>query len=296
MRITAVAWYYFAFIGRRNLSRDPLTRTVLAALREDVGPRDITTELTVAPDVRCRAKVVAKQKGVLSGVDVFRRVFEVLDAELADWKALDNGARFVPGDEIARFSGRARQVLAGERTALNFMQRLSGVATLARAFVDAVENLPVRICDTRKTTPGLRALEKAAVVHGGAHNHRQALYDGVLIKENHIAAAGGLESAIAKARAGVHHLMKVEVEVQTLAEVDRAIGAGADVILLDNMDVETMRKAVQRAKGTAVLFEASGNVRLDTVRAIAETGVHIISAGAMTHSAPAADLSLLFEL
>jgi nicotinate-nucleotide pyrophosphorylase (carboxylating) len=282
--------------GARSLHIDPLTRLVRAALREDVGPADITTELTVPADARCRATLLAKQDGVLSGIRPFRRVFGELRADLEDWSGRDDGDALAAGQSAVTFTGNTRAVLTGERTALNFVQRLSGIATLARAFVRAVDGLDVRILDTRKTTPGLRRLEKQAVAHGGARNHRHALYDGVLIKDNHIVAAGGVTAAIEKARAGVHHLMKIEVEVKSLDELGEALNARADVILLDNMDLDTMRQAVARGKGRGVLFEASGGVRLETVRAIAETGVNFISAGALTHSAPALDLSLELEL
>jgi nicotinate-nucleotide pyrophosphorylase (carboxylating) len=268
---------------------------IRAALAEDVGQEDVTTNRTVPAAARCRVRVVAKQAGVLSGITVFRSVFDLLDAAVEDWHARNDGDRFVSGDDIAAFSGHARAVLTGERTALNFLGRLSGVATLTAQYVDAVKGLDIKICDTRKTTPLLRKLEKDAVVHGGGANHRHGLFDGVLIKENHIAAAGGIDAAVKKARAGTHHLLKIEVEVTTLDELGEALEAGADAILLDNMSLEALREAVGRARDKNVLLEASGNVTLDRVRAMAETGVDLISAGALTHSAPAVDFSLLIE-
>lgn len=273
-----------------------LRRMVLMALREDVGGDDITTRLTVDPGAQCRAEVHAKCDGVLSGVAPFWMVFNLLDAEIEVTQRMNDGQSFTKGEVLASFVGRAQPMLTGERTALNFLQHLSGVATLTSKFVQAVEGLPVQVTDTRKTTPLFRRLEKEAVRHGGGHNHRTALYDGILIKDNHIRAAGGISNAIERARAGAHHLMKIEVEVTSLDECDEALSARADVILLDNMAQADMREAVARGRGRGVIFEASGNVSLDTVRAIAETGVDLISAGALTHSAPAADLSLEIEL
>jgi nicotinate-nucleotide pyrophosphorylase (carboxylating) len=270
-----------------------LKRLVAEALEEDIGQEDITTNRTVPADARCRARLLAKQDGVLSGITVFRLVFDTLNAGIAEWDALSDGTRFVYGDEIATFLGNTRAVLTAERTALNFVQRLSGIATLTSKYVAAVNGLDVKVCDTRKTTPLLRRLEKEAIVHGGGANHRHNLFNGVVIKENHIAAAGGIRNAVTNATRGVHHLMKVEVEVTTLDEFDQAVAAGADAIMLDNMSLENMREAAMRAKGTSIVLEASGNASLERIRAMAETGVHVISVGALTHSAPAADFSLL---
>lgn len=271
-------------LGFRTLVRD--------ALMEDIGQGDITTNATVPPNVRCKARLYAKQDGVLSGITIFRTVFEESGAEVADWYSLEDGTQFTSGQDIALFSGVTRGVLAGERVALNFVQRLSGVATYTAKFVAEVEDLGVRICDTRKTTPLMRNLEKQAVIHGGGANHRFALFDGVLIKENHITAAGGVTNAVTRAIKGTHHLMKVGVEVTNLHEFDEAIACGADAILLDNMNLDEMREAAERAKGHKVVLEASGNVGLKRLRAIAETGVHVISIGALTHSAPAIDFSI----
>lgn len=270
--------------GLQNLLRN--------ALLEDIGQGDVTTEATVAEHARCRARLYAKQDGVLSGIHVFKAVFEQLDAGMAEWSALENGARFQKGQELASFIGNTRAVLSGERVALNFAQRLSGIATLTAKMVEQVKGHKVRVCDTRKTTPLLRQLEKQAVLHGGGNNHRFGLSDGVLIKENHITAAGGVTEAVRRAIEKTHHLMNVGVEVTTLQELEEAIAAGADVALLDNMSIEEMRRAVAVAKEHEVLLEASGNVTLERIREIAATGVDVISVGALTHSAPAVDLSL----
>lgn len=270
----------------------PLLRRALA---EDVGHEDITTRLTVPESARCQATLVAKQDGVLSGIGVFRAVFGTLRARPRDWEAHADGAPFKTGDTLATFTGATRAVLTGERTAMNFLQHLSGVATLTAAYVRAVKGLDARICDTRKTTPLLRTLEKEAVRDGGGTNHRHGLHDGILIKENHIAAAGGIAQALHSAASGLHHLLKIEIEVTSLDEFEEAVGSGAHVILLDNMDLVDMRRAAEAAHGKSITLEASGNVTLDRVRAIAETGVDLISVGALTHSAPAADLSLLIK-
>jgi nicotinate-nucleotide pyrophosphorylase (carboxylating) len=272
-----------------------LKRLVMDALDEDIGQEDITTNRTVPAEGRCRARLLAKQNGVLSGIEVFRLVFDGIKANVTEWDALSDGSSFRNGDEVAAFCGNTRAVLSAERTALNFVRHLSGIATLTAQYVEAVRGLDVRICDTRKTTPLLRRLEKEAVVHGGGANHRHDLFNGVVIKENHIMAAGGIEAAVRNATSGVHHLMKIEVEVTNLEEFDQALRAGADAIMLDNMGLDDMRQAAGRAQGKNILLEASGNARLDNVRAMAATGVHVISVGALTHSAPAADLSLLIR-
>jgi nicotinate-nucleotide pyrophosphorylase (carboxylating) len=272
-----------------------LEALVRSALAEDIGEDDLTTAATVPPDARCEARLVAKQAGTLSGIVPFRLAFDLLGAEVADWDARFDGERFQKGELLATFTGKTRAVLTAERVAMNFAQHLSGVATLTQQFVAAVEGLSCQICDTRKTTPLLRKLEKAAVSHGGGANHRGSLADGILIKENHITAAGGIPAAVAQVRRRVHHLMRVEVEVTNLAELGEALAAGADAILLDNMSLEMMRDAVRQARAHKVVLEASGNASLDRVRGMAETGVDYISVGALTHSAPAADLSLLIH-
>lgn len=265
------------------------------ALQEDIGPCDWTTEATVPPDARCAVTLRAKQAGVLSGIEVFRSVFEYLGAIAGAWRAQADGSAFAEGDVVASFKGHTAAVLSGERVALNFIQRLSGIATLTAHLAEAVGDTGARICDTRKTTPLLRSLEKAAVAHGGGSNHRFALYDGILIKENHITAAGGLAEAVRRARAAAPHLARVEVEVTTLTELETALESGAEAVLLDNMDLETLREASNTAHAAGLLVEASGNITLDRVRAVAETGVDLISVGALTHSAPAVDLSLLIH-
>lgn len=272
--------------------------TIAAALAEDIGHGDITSRALVSSDARCTATLVAKQDGVLSGMEVFRAAFEQAGAAPADWNGRKDGDRFQPGETLASFAGQTRAVLSAERTALNFIQRLSGIATLTRHFVDALDGLDCQVCDTRKTTPLLRFLEKEAVRHGGGANHRFNLTDGILIKENHVAAAGGITEAIDRARGHVHHLVRIEVEVTSLEELREALDARPDVVMLDNMDLDTMAAAVHLSDnrtGGRVVMEASGNVTLDRVRAIAETGVDFISTGALTHSAPAVDLSLLIQ-
>ncbi|MBI4558044.1 MAG: carboxylating nicotinate-nucleotide diphosphorylase [Candidatus Hydrogenedentes bacterium] len=265
------------------------------ALAEDIGQGDITTNSTIPEDVRCEARVVTRQPGVLSGSQVFRTVFELLNSRMSDWNAVPDGQRFSAGQEVVRFQGLTRSVLTGERVALNFLQRLSGIATLTAEFVGAVNGLGVKICDTRKTTPLMRRLQKLAVTHGGGANHRFALFDGVLIKENHIVGAGGIRDAVRKACQGTHHLLKIGVEVTTVEEAKEAADAGADAIVFDNMRPEDIRSIVAQLKDRRIIFEASGNVTFDTVRALAETGVHVISIGALTHSAPAIDMSLLIR-
>jgi nicotinate-nucleotide pyrophosphorylase (carboxylating) len=264
------------------------------ALAEDIGPGDVTTLAVVPADRTARAQAVPKADLVVAGARVAARVFSLVDESLQVEVLIADGGEARPGDVILGVAGSARSILTAERVALNLLMHLSGVATLTRSFVRAVAGLPVRIVDTRKTTPGLRALEKAAVRAGGGHNHRFALYDGILIKDNHLRAAGSITAALEAARAGVHHLLKIEVEVTDLAELDEAVAAGAEAVLLDNMTVADMAEAVKRY-GDRVVLEASGNVTLATVRGIAETGVHLISVGALTHSAPAADVSLKFS-
>ena len=274
------------------MERKSLKKLVRKALEEDVDRGDLTTRLIVPEDARCTVALVAKQDGRLSGIEVFRAVFRAADAEMDDWEAVADGHAFKNGDVVASFLGRTCGVLTGERTALNFVQHLSGVATLTAAYVSALDGQEARICDTRKTTPFLRTLEKEAVLHGGGINHRRTLHDGILVKDNHIEAAGGIAQAVAAAQQGTHHLMKIEVEVGTISEFQEALDTKADVIMLDNMTDDEMREAVALAKGTRVTLEASGNMTLDRVRGVAETGVHYISVGALTHSAPSVDLSL----
>ena len=275
----------------------PAVRALIdAALAEDVGRGDLTTELTVPPERRATAVILAKQDGVLAGGPLMDRVVAAVGARQASIAHhLDDGAAFTAGTRVISIEGRAADLLVAERTALNLIQRLSGVATLTRRFVDAVAGTRARIVDTRKTTPGMRALEKYAVRAGGGHNHRLGLDDGILIKDNHLVAAGGVGAAVAAARRGAPHTARVQVECATIDQVDEALAAGVDAILLDNMSVQQLAAAVRRIAGRAIA-EASGGVTLATVRDIAETGVDLISVGALTHSAPAIDLSMTIQL
>ena len=265
------------------------------ALSEDLSIGDPTTDILIPDDMRGRADFVAKEAGALAGVDVALAVCKRVDGSLAVEAFMRDGATLKPGDVIARVSGRMASILKAERTALNFIRRLSGIATVTAAYVSAVEGYPTRIVDTRKTTPGLRALEKYAVRMGGGHNHRQNLGDGILIKDNHIQALAGLGMSLGdvvrKANSEKSHTINVEVEVEDMAQVEEALAAGARLILLDNMDAEEMAAAVAVARGRAVT-EASGNITLKTVRAAAAAGVDIISVGALTHSSGALDISL----
>ena len=271
-----------------------LREQIRAWLLEDVGHGDLTTQLTVPQDAQGRGVILAKETGVLAGIEAARLVFHEVDPTLRFTALKADGDRLEPVQAVARIEGRLASILTAERLALNLLQRLSGIATLTRKYVEAVAGTQARILDTRKTTPGLRALEKYAVRVGGGHNHRFGLFDGILIKDNHIAAAGGVRAAVTRARARAPHGLRVEVEVTTLAELEEALEAGADVILLDNMDLPTLRQAVARAAGRARL-EASGGMTLERVRAVVETGVDFISVGALTHSAKALDLSLEIE-
>jgi nicotinate-nucleotide pyrophosphorylase (carboxylating) len=271
-----------------------IDRIIESALAEDIHTGDITTMALLPTCRKMKGILKAKEEMVLSGVDVAGRVFRTLDNRTVFTPHFTDGALLQPGSVLATLSGDAASLLQGERVALNLLQRMCGVATLTSEYVRAVEGTTARIVDTRKTTPGLRILEKYSVRVGGGMNHRTGLYDGVLIKENHIAAAGGIAEAISRARANIPHTLKIEIETESIDEVRRAVAAGADIIMLDNMDVPTMCEAVKFINGRA-LVEASGGVNLATVRAIAETGVDIISVGALTHSARAMDISMLLE-
>ncbi len=265
---------------------------VARALAEDVGDGDVTTAATVPEHARARATITQKAPGVVFGLEVAIETFRAVDPEMTIERLAAEGEWRERGPVLA-LEGSARGILTAERTALNFLQRLSGVATMAARCVQAVSGTSATILDTRKTTPGLRTLEKAAVAAGGATNHRAGLYDAILIKENHAALAGGVGEAVRQAHAHAPEL-QLEVECRTLAEVDEALAAGAGFLLLDNMSVEELRAAVDHVAGRAKL-EASGGFTLDTLRAVAGTGVDFISVGAITHSAPALDLSLLLE-
>jgi nicotinate-nucleotide pyrophosphorylase (carboxylating) len=265
------------------------------ALAEDIHTGDITTLAVVREGRNARAILKAKEPMLLAGVNVAARVFQRLDERIVFNALFDEGSRLAKGDIIAEIHGEASMLLQGERVALNLLQRMCGIATITDRYVEAVRGTKARVVDTRKTTPGLRVLEKYAVRVGGGMNHRTGLYDGVLIKENHIAAAGGITEAIQRARSYIPHTLKIEIETETLEQVIEALAAGADIIMLDNMDVHTMREAVAKINGRA-LVEASGGVNLDSIWSIAETGVDIISVGALTHSARAVDISMLLEV
>jgi len=260
------------------------------AIEEDVGNGDITTALLIPEESESRALYVAKANFVIAGIPFAREVFNILDQDTVFKTFFAEGAKVRKGDILGEVSGKTKTLLAGERVGLNILQRLSGVATLTSRFVDAVMGTGAKIVDTRKTTPCLRFMEKYAVRMGGGVNHRFGLFDGILIKDNHIEAVGSITKAVSLAKAG-HHLVKIEVEVENLNDLQEAIEAGADVIMLDNMSVNDMKEAVKIVQ-KRVPLEASGNVSLQNVRAIAETGVDLISVGALTHSAAATDISL----
>jgi nicotinate-nucleotide pyrophosphorylase (carboxylating) len=272
-----------------------VAQTVAAALAEDLGSAgDITTDAIVPADAKDEAAIVVRQAGVIAGLDLAEAAFKALDPDVKFVRMVQDGAKVAAGTAIARISGKTRALLTAERTALNFLGRLSGIATLTAAYVAAVTGTGARISDTRKTTPGQRVLEKYAVRAGGGANHRFGLYDAVLVKDNHIAAAGGLAKALEglRERAGP---VKIEVEVDTLAQLEEALQFPIDAVLLDNMDIATLRQAVTLAKGR-VTTEASGGVTLETVREIAETGVDVISVGALTHSPRNLDSSLEWQV
>jgi nicotinate-nucleotide pyrophosphorylase (carboxylating) len=274
------------------VTQDPLTELVARALAEDLGSGDVTSASTVDEDARARAVIAQKESGVIAGLGVAELAFRALDPAIGTERHVREGEWADPGP-VLEVAGFARAILGAERTALNFLARLSGVATLTARCVAAVEGTQARILDTRKTTPGLRALEKAAVRAGGGVNHRAGLFDAILIKENHAALAGGVGEAVRRARAAAPDL-PVEVECRSLLEVDAALAAGAPRLLLDNMSPQALREAVKHVAGRAVL-EASGGVTLENLGGIAATGVEFISVGALTHSAPALDLSLTLE-
>lgn len=281
-----------------NLTFQPDVRAIIdLALAEDVGTGDVTSLATVPADRVAEAVMLAKAEGVLSGIDVAREVFRTVDPSVTFDALATDGDRLDDRMPIARVSGNARAILTAERTALNFVQHLSGVATATASYVALVEGTSTTIVDTRKTTPGLRLLQKRAVMHGGGSNHRFGLADGVLIKDNHLAAIGGprrITDAITAARAHAPHTLKIEVEVTSLDELREALDAGADIIMLDNLDTATMAEAVaiRDAHANSPLLEASGGITAERIPEIAATGIDLISVGALTHSAPALDISL----
>jgi nicotinate-nucleotide pyrophosphorylase (carboxylating) len=261
------------------------------ALAEDIGTGDITTQATVGRKKKGRAQAIAKDDFVIAGIDVFAETFKLLDKSIKIDKLINDGCRAKKGDVIAKVSGSLSNILQAERVALNLFQRMSGIATLAAKYVKAVHGTKAKILDTRKTMPGLRVLDKMAVRIGGGCNHRTGLYDGVLIKDNHIEAAGGITAAVMAQRKRLRHTLKIEVETKNMREVKEALKCGVDIIMLDNMTVQAMKKAVDFVAGRALL-EASGNVSLQRVSAIAATGVDLVSIGELTHSVRAADISL----
>ena len=264
---------------------------IQTALNEDIGSGDITTDNLIDPELTGRSVLIAKEPLVLAGIDIARQVFQDLDTTIEFEALLSDGDTADTGDSLAHIRGNLAALLKGERTALNFLQRLSGIATNVAAHVRLLEGSPVQLVDTRKTTPGWRVLEKYAVRVGGAHNHRMGLYDGVLIKDNHIAAFGGVAASISHIRKHVSHLVKIEVEVSTLAQVEEALQAGVDVIMLDNMSLEDIKAAVAVIQHAAHV-EVSGNVTQANLPALANTGVDIISIGALTHGARSVDISM----
>lgn len=266
------------------------------ALKEDLGWGDVTTDFTIPDKTVIRGNFIAKEEGIICGIEVCRRVFEIIDESIVFNVFLKDGKRVSKGDIIAEISGNASSILKGERTALNFLQRMSGIATMTSKYVSEISGLKTRIADTRKTAPGLRILDKYSVRCGGGFNHRFNLSDMVLIKDNHIKAAGGITPAVAAAKDKGSHALKIEVEVESIKELIESIEAGADIVMLDNMTLNMMKEAVSIAGGK-VLLEASGNITIGgekSVRAVAETGVDIISAGALTNSVNAMDISLRF--
>jgi len=301
-----------AFLEKMSSGKPEIEQIIGRALAEDLGKGDVTTEALISGDQRGTGFIVAKKEGILAGINVAKQVFHRVDSELKVEVLLEDGTRVKPGSKVAKVSGSIASVLKAERVALNFLQRLSGIASETNRYVEAVKGLPVRIMDTRKTTPGLRSLEKYAVKAGGGENHRMNLGDGILIKDNHLAALRSqglnIKEIIAKARQNAPlslrgakrrsnlqaHQTQIEVEVGTVSEALESVEAGANIVMLDNMSLEDMRKAVKSVRGRA-LVEASGGITLGNVRAVAETGVDFISIGALTHSARALDISLELE-
>jgi nicotinate-nucleotide pyrophosphorylase (carboxylating) len=278
-----------------RLPQTVVAEAVANALREDLGlAGDITTIATVPPEARASGIIGARQTGVVAGLQLVEAAFKAVDPHAAVDVLVSDGGSVAAKGAIARVTGNARALLTAERVAMNFLGHLSGIATLTRRYVDAVEGTHARISDTRKTTPGLRAFEKLAVRAGGGLNHRFGLYDAILIKDNHIVAAGGIGPAMQRARTHAGHMVKIEVEVTTLAELEEALAHGPDAVLLDNMPLDMLKAAVSMVAGRAIT-EASGGVSLESVRGFAQTGVDLISVGALTHSAPNLDVGFDFE-
>lgn len=267
---------------------------IKTALQEDIGPGDITTDNLVDPDLEGKGVIIAKEPFVIAGLDVVGQVFQRLDSKVIFKPVYSDGDAVKDGETIASVEGKLRALLSGERTALNFLQRLSGIATCVSSYVEKLSNKSVRLVDTRKTAPGWRVLEKYAVRVGGAYNHRMGLYDGVLIKDNHIAACGGIIKAVDLIRTRVSHLSKIEVEVSSLNQVKDALDAGADVIMLDNMNIKQIKEAIALIAGKAAV-EVSGGVTKSWIKLVEDAGVDIISVGALTHSAVCVDISMRIE-
>jgi len=266
-------------------------KIVEQSLLEDIGTGDITTESIIPSSLKAKGIIKTSEKGVIAGLDIACLVFKKLDSEICFQSKITDGKKVFAGEVLAEITGSARIILKGERVALNFLQRMSGIATITSKFCQEVKDFTVRIVDTRKTTPGLRMLEKYAVRMGGGYNHRFGLYDAVLIKDNHLALAGGIRPAIKSVQKLIPHTTKIEVEVENLSQLEEALKVKVDIIMLDNMDLATMKKAVKIAKGKA-LIEASGGITLEKVREIAQTGVDLISVGALTHSVKSLDISM----
>ena len=268
-----------------------IDKIIEQALLEDIGTGDITTESIIPSNLKAKGIIKTSEEGIVAGLDIICLVFKKLDPEICFQSKIKDGNKILPGEILAEITGPARTILKGERVALNFLQRMSGIATITSKFCQKAKDLPVRIVDTRKTTPGLRILEKYAVRMGGGHNHRFGLYDAVLIKDNHIAVAGGIKSAVNSVQKQISHTVKIEVEVENLSQLQEALKVQVDIIMLDNMDLETMKEAVKMVKGKT-LIEASGGITLEKVRKIAQTGVDLISIGALTHSVKALDVNM----
>ena len=268
-----------------------IEKIVEQALLEDIGTGDITTESVVHSNLKAKGIIKTSEDGIVAGLNIVNLVFKKLDSEIIFQEKIKDGMKVTRGKVLAEISGSSRTILMGERVALNFLQRMSGIATITFKFCQEVKDFPVRIVDTRKTTPGLRILEKYAIRMGGGYNHRFGLYDAVLIKDNHIAVSGGIKSAVNSVRKQVSHTVKIEVEVENLSQLQDALEMKVDIIMLDNMDLDTMEEAVKITKGKA-LIEASGGITLEKVRKIAQTGVDLISIGSLTHSVKSLDISM----
>jgi nicotinate-nucleotide pyrophosphorylase (carboxylating) len=266
-------------------------KTIELALEEDIGPGDLTSDVVIEPRLTGQAALIIREEVVLAGLPVFKQVFQTIDSSVKFTDFFSDGEFIPAGNTICVVRGPLRSILKGERTALNFLQRMSGIATLTHRYVEKTKSFDIKILDTRKTAPGLRWFDKYAVRTGGGTNHRFGLFDGVLIKDNHIASAGSIANAVAQIKKKTPHTIKIELEVENLTELEEALAAGVDIIMLDNMSLEEMKQAVALVNGRAML-EASGGINLNTIVDIAKTGVNFISVGALTHSAKAADFSL----